>query len=204
MVTRRIFAVPVFLTLLCLALSPAALAQPSLCEALDDCPLAWNNSGDAPWFGQTETTTDSVDAAQSGDIEDDQSSVMEATVTGPATVMFLWKVSSEEDYDFLEFTDNGNLISEISGDVNWTLVTHDLTEGEHTLAFTYYKDTSASEGADAGYVDRFIVSGTGEGSVQANLGPQAAIDDGAQCCASRRHDARVERDNAGLRQPYPG
>ncbi len=105
---------------------------------------------------------------------------METTVTGPATVMFLWKVSSEEDYDFLEFTDNGALVSEISGNVDWTLVTHDLTEGEHTLAFTYYKDSSYAERADAGYVDRFLIAGTGEGSVQVNLSPQGAIDDGAQ------------------------
>ena len=34
MVSRHIPALPVFLALVCLALSPSALAQPSLCEAV--------------------------------------------------------------------------------------------------------------------------------------------------------------------------
>lgn len=180
MVSRRVPTLPIFLALACLALSPSALAQPSLCEAVDNCTLTWNTGGDVPWFGQADVTTDDVDAAQSGDIEDDQSSVMETTVTGPATVMFFWRVSSELDCDYLQFHDNGSLVSEISGEEDWSLVTRELAAGEHILKFTYFKDGSVSEGTDAGYVDRFIVEGVGEGSVQVNLGPQAAIDDGAQ------------------------
>ncbi|HOC71656.1 MAG TPA: hypothetical protein PKL54_02510 [Candidatus Hydrogenedentes bacterium] len=81
MILRRIPTLPLFLALVCLALSPAALAQPTLCEAVENCALTWNTSGDASWFGQTDVTTDGFDAAQSGGIGDDQSSVMETTVT---------------------------------------------------------------------------------------------------------------------------
>jgi len=48
-----------------------------------------------------------VDAVQSGDIDDNQSTWMETTVVGPAEFTFWWKVSSEFNYDFLRLYVDG-------------------------------------------------------------------------------------------------
>jgi len=72
-----------------------------LSEALDT-DLSFTTGGSADWFAQTTTTRYDGDAAQSGDISHSQDSWMQTTVNGAGTVKFYWKVSSEEDFDFLE------------------------------------------------------------------------------------------------------
>ena len=144
---------------------------PSLAQALDTPPITWTPSGNANWFGQMTTSVDGLapvpsvytqrDAAQSGDISDSQSSSMETTVTGPATLTFWWKVSSEATYDFLRFyLDNVQQPEavQISGEVDWTQKTIPVPAGTHTLKWTYSKDESISRGADAAWVDRVVLS----------------------------------------------
>jgi len=95
------------------------------------------------------------DAAQSGDISNNQESWMQATVSGTGTVKFYWKVSSEEDFDFLEFYIDGSLQDRISGLVNWEQKTYTIsTSGSHTLEWGYMKDGSGDYGSDCGWVDK--------------------------------------------------
>jgi len=163
-----------------LGAAPCAAQAPSLCEAVDDCPRVWTTGDDVVWFGQTAITSDGVDAAQSGDIGDDGLSYMETTVEGPVEIAFLWKVSSEEEYDYLAFSIDGSVQNEISGEVDWASQTYVLAEGEHYLSWEYYKDSSVSNGLDAGFVDRFTVLSGGTGSVRTVITPEAAITEGAQ------------------------
>ncbi|MBC8096126.1 MAG: LamG domain-containing protein, partial [Akkermansiaceae bacterium] len=71
--------------------------------------FVWTTGGDAPWFTQSTTTYDGIDAAQSGMIGHDQYSLLETTVTGPGTLSFWWFVSSDDydGYDRLEFSIDG-------------------------------------------------------------------------------------------------
>ena len=122
--------------------------------ALDNA-LPW--SGTVPptgWFAQTATTHDGADAAQSGPITHMQDSWLETSVTGPGTLTYWWKVSSEPDYDYLEFYLDGVLQpGSISGEVPWQKRTNSIPVGPHTLRWLYTKDISDSFGQDAGWLD---------------------------------------------------
>ncbi|MHC4484656.1 MAG: LamG domain-containing protein [Planctomycetota bacterium] len=125
-----------------------------LSEALDTA-LSFTTGGSADWFYQTTTSYYEADAAQSGDISEDQESWMQTMVTGAGTVSFYWKVSSEEDYDFLEFYIDGSLQDQISGSVDWQQKTYTITTSDsHTLEWRYVKDKGTDSGSDCGWVDK--------------------------------------------------
>lgn len=126
-----------------------------LAEAVDAPQFTWSTGGDVPWFDQTSTTHDSTDAAQSGAIGDDQNSWIETTITGPGTLSFWWRVDSEDqfNYDYLEFSIQGNNWSEISGDYGWEYYEVQLESGPQTVRWTYWKDSDDSTGADAAWLD---------------------------------------------------
>jgi hypothetical protein len=125
----------------------------SLSEALDTT-LSFTTGDSADWFGQTTTSYYDADSAQSGDISDSQDSWMQTTVSGTGTVKFYWKVSSEEDYDFLAFYIDGSLQDRISGSVDWQQKTHTITtSGLHVLKWRYVKDDSADSGSDCGWMN---------------------------------------------------
>lgn len=124
--------------------------------ALNAPQLNWTQytKGVAPWFGEVTQSHDGAAAAQSGHITDNQTSVLIAPVTGPGTLTFWWKVSSEEDFDFLSFTIDGISTGlSISGETGWQQVRVPVSAGAHTLQWTYSKDASVSDGQDAGWVD---------------------------------------------------
>jgi len=124
-------------------------------NAVDAEALTWVTDGDADWFGQTIDSHDRVDAAQSGDISDGESSAIETVVTGPGQVSFWWKVSSEEGYDFLSFSIDGvEQTGALSGQTDWQRQDYTLGAGDHTIRWDYTKDGSVSEGDDCGRVDQ--------------------------------------------------
>lgn len=125
-----------------------------LTASLDGAGLSWTVGGTAGWYGQNATTHDNTDAAQSADVNDDQESWMETTVTGPGTLTYWWKVSSENNYDFLRFyIDGTEQTGRISGTVDWTQKSVAIAAGSHVLRWRYTKDGSDTAGADAGWVD---------------------------------------------------
>lgn len=142
-----------FLVLSCLLL-PSTLAAASLAEALDNANILWRTSSQSPWSFQTADTHDGIDAAQSGLITDDEESWIEATVTGPASVSFWWKVSSELGYDQFQFLIDGLEQINISGEVGWELRSFDLSEGTHVLRWRYAKDSTESAGLDRAWLDQ--------------------------------------------------
>ncbi|MBA7689205.1 hypothetical protein ES703_97709 [subsurface metagenome] len=91
---------------------PPGPSADSLAEALDTA-LSFAMGGSADWFAQTTMTRYDGDAAQSGDISRRQDSWMQTTVSGTGTIKFYWKVSSEEDFDFLEFYIDSSLQEKI-------------------------------------------------------------------------------------------
>lgn len=126
-----------------------------LADALDGSGFIWSTGGDANWFSQTSVTHDTVDAAQSGAIGDDQSTWIETTVTGPGILSFWWRVDSDDqfNYDYLEFSIQGNNWSQISGDYGWEYYEVHLESGPQTVRWTYWKDSFDSAGADAAWLD---------------------------------------------------
>jgi uncharacterized repeat protein (TIGR02543 family) len=126
-------------------------------EALDNRELVWTNGGDEAWIPQIAMTYDGVDAARSGLIADYGSTWIQTSVSGKGTVSFWWKVSSEEDCDFLHFHVNGSTNQSISGETDWALVSlHFDSDEEHVLRWAYKKDKSDVAGDDCGWLDQVV------------------------------------------------
>jgi hypothetical protein len=120
--------------------------------ALDGLGLSWVDGGNAAWSGQTRVTHESRSAAQSGQIGDDERTSMETVVIGPGTLSFWWKVSSEENFDYLVLSIDGIKHATISGEVDWERKEVRLPSGTHTVRFIL-KDVSSIGGLDAAWVD---------------------------------------------------
>ncbi len=156
-----------------LNVSSGGVGGDALAEAVDAAGASFTSGGGAPWFAQGLVTFDGSDAAQSGDISDSGESWMETTATGPGTVRFWSRISSEEGFDYLEFYVDGALQpGRISGEVNWAEQTHVLSAGTHQLRWRYVKDGSVSDGADAAWVDALRLPGQDHGLSEALDAPQ--------------------------------
>jgi uncharacterized delta-60 repeat protein len=126
-------------------------------------PTDWTTGGDLNWIEDETTTYDSSQssAGSDGSLDDDQTSWIETSYDFPAdgTLEFYWKVSSEEDYDFLAFCQDNpscslsNADQSISGEIDWTSLSIPVTAGEHTFRWLFQKDGSASDGDNRGWID---------------------------------------------------
>ena len=109
-------------------------------------------SGDANWFVQTTSANGGVQAAESGDINNSQSTQMNLNINigaGGGTVTFFYEVSSEASFDYLRFYVNGTQINQWSGTIGWTSFSYVIpTTGAYTLTWAYEKDGSISTGGD--------------------------------------------------------
>lgn len=122
--------------------------------ALNATYLTWYVGGQQNWFAESGTTHDGVMAAQSGPISHCEQSRLQTIVTGPGTLSFWWKVSSETGFDYLRFLIDGQEQTKISGNADWALYSVDLGSGTHTNTWNYTKDEFASTGQDAGWLDQ--------------------------------------------------
>lgn len=139
----------------CLALlSDRDFPPPFLANALNTAAYVVSSKGSPQWFGETNVTHDGVSAAQSAPVGNNLSSAMRLWVVGPITVNFWWKVSSETNHDFLNFSAGGVVLTNISGEVDWRQCTVSVPSGNQILQWTYAKDAGGSAGQDAGWVDQ--------------------------------------------------
>ena len=149
------------------AISPTVIGSAlSIGEAVDNTTLAWSSGGNASWFGQTLTSYDGNDAAKSGDIEHWQSTWLQTTVSGPGTLSWYRKTSTEAGYDYLKVHLDGVVQSSLStsGIADWAKVALVIPPGSHTVKWVYEKDGSVSLGSDAVWIDRVELSDGGVGS----------------------------------------
>lgn len=130
------------------------LSLSAIGEALDNTEFAWSGGGGNLWFAQSSASVNGGDAAQSGVIGHYQSSYIETSITGPGTLSFYWRVSSESGYDYLRFLFDGvEQSGAISGESGWVQKVYTIDSGLHTLRWTYDKDGSVDRGSDAGWLD---------------------------------------------------
>ena len=117
----------------------------------------WEFGGDASW----EITEDSYEgsfSAKSGEIFDNQSSVLFVTlnVLEDGEIIFFKNVSSSPNNDYLRFEIDDSQMGQWSGNTNWSSVSYPVTEGEHTFKWTYLKDGWDSQGDDCAWIDYII------------------------------------------------
>jgi hypothetical protein len=116
--------------------------------------LAWSSSGNAPWFGQTLTTRDGHATGQSGAVGDDQTSRLQADFAGPGRLSFWWKISASVN-DELDFS-LGALTNQLTGEMDWQRQVFYVPAGPQTAIWRYKKDSSASIGSDAAWLDSVV------------------------------------------------
>ena len=133
--------------------TPAPVDPADLAGGLDGPGLTWATGGAASWINQNRVTHDRVDAAQSGRIGPRSTSFIETTVTGPGTLRFWWKVSSEPN-DRLRVLVDGRERARISGESAWLRPSIRIAAGTHTIRWVYSKNASVNGGRDRGWVDQ--------------------------------------------------
>ncbi len=137
--------------------APVAVALPPFCATLDQCGLDWTLGGFSPWYTVTDGTAPSAPTAlHSGRIPGNARTDLSTTVTGPGHLSFWWKVSSEQECDYLSFYLDQDVRLAVSGEVGWTPCAVDIPAGEHVLTWSYGKDSALDAGQDAGWLDRVV------------------------------------------------
>ena len=116
----------------------------------------WDVSGNTGW--QKITDSNGV-YFTNNDISDNQSAVISKTFKNVTKVSFFYKVSSEQNYDFLTININGVQKVNVSGEVDWTYYEQSFSNPTNvTITFNYHKDYSASSGTDSGYFKELKVT----------------------------------------------
>ena len=132
---------------------PFAIYDPiPLSEALGNAELTFNTSNNA-WYGTRGDGPDGV-TARTKHLGNNASNILSAEVSGAGTISFKWRVSSEEEYDVLDFIVDGEIIESISGNGDgWQDVTYEIeTDGKHRLEWRYAKDDSYFSGFDCAWL----------------------------------------------------
>lgn len=120
--------------------------------------LPWQTSGQAPWSVTDQSAAAGRYAARSGPIGHGQQSSLRLTQALRAgQASFDLRVSSEANWDFLEFYLDGALVQRWSGQVDWTRFEFPVTAGTHTLEWRYVKDAGNSVGLDAAFLDNVVL-----------------------------------------------
>ena len=110
-----------------------------------------------PWSVDMATSFRAPGSARSGRISDSGRTSLTTTVQGRGTLSFMWRTSSEQNYDKLHFIADGVEVTNISGERGWATCTHTFTtDGSHTVEWKYDKDGSVSSGNDCGWIDDVV------------------------------------------------
>ncbi len=125
--------------------------------------FAWASTGAAPWIITSGNPYEGAFAAMSGDISDDQESILSISINvlSDDTLSFYKKVSCEVPsgstlWDYLDFKIDGTSLGQWGGEIAWSKEAFYLTAGVHTLSWVYHKDYSLSTGTDAAWVDYIV------------------------------------------------
>lgn len=126
-------------------------------------PVGWiqPSGSNAAWVGTNDAAYAGTLSLKSRLIGHNQKSEISYTANFSAgNVSFAGKVSSEANFDFLEFYIDGVLKGSWSGEWGWSVVSFPISAGTHTLLWRYVKDGSLIEGSDAAWIDSVLLPGT--------------------------------------------
>lgn len=140
------------------------VVQQSMALSLDTTDMVWSDDGltftPGSWFAELSVAAhDGVDHATHYPISDSQEASVSTEITGPGSLTFWWKVSSEHNGDYLSFyRDNVQhpAAPQISGETDWQPLTVPIPDGIHTLRWTYSKNAAVAAGSDAAWLDQVV------------------------------------------------
>lgn len=125
-------------------------------DALDAPDQNWQTSPLAHWESKSRAARDGTAAVVSPRLDNEEEAWIETTFEGPGRLSFWWKVSSEQDYDYLTLWVDGRKSSEISGEVDWEERSLLLSAGTHRVRWTYSKDIGIAMGDDRASLDSVV------------------------------------------------
>ncbi|MCJ7449456.1 MAG: C25 family cysteine peptidase [Bacteroidales bacterium] len=125
--------------------------------------FSWINISSKPWIITGTGPYDGTFSARSGIISHNESSALRIRTEYPAadSLRFFYKVSSENNYDFLIFKLNGTEVLRKSGETLWEEKVIFVPAGFNDMEWIYKKDQSVSNGADCAFLDMIDFAGSG-------------------------------------------
>lgn len=115
----------------------------------------WSNDSEYPWVITSNAYEGEYAMKSTGEKVDGAKSSIEISIKNEedGLLSFYQKISSEKDADFGKFYIDGELMSTISGDVDWKYEEFYVAAGEHIYKWEYEKSASSNIGLDAYFVD---------------------------------------------------
>lgn len=124
----------------------------------------WINISAIPWIISSTSSYEGSISARSGAITHNGSTSLVLKTVYPIadSIKFYYKVSSENNYDYLSFRLNGTEVLKKSGEMPWTKKVIAIPAGLNKMEWVYKKDQSVSGGSDCAWIDMidFAVSGS--------------------------------------------
>jgi hypothetical protein len=124
-------------------------------ESGDLNAMEWTTDGSNEWHPVTDVVYEGAYSLRSGVITHNQVSNLriQMFVVAEGDISFAYKVSSESNYDFLEFLVDDVVVSSWSGNLGWSTFSYTISPGEHNFVWRYRKDFSVDGGSDCAWVD---------------------------------------------------
>ncbi|MCP4122125.1 MAG: hypothetical protein GY751_10265, partial [Bacteroidetes bacterium] len=130
-------------------------------ESGDLSYLNWTTYSTGPWFVGEDNANNGTHSVGSPILGDKEKGILETILyCQEGELSFWYKVSSEEDYDYLKFYIDGEFTGGWSGEVPYTKATYDITKGKHVFKWVYSKDGADSDGEDSVWIDDIVFPGS--------------------------------------------
>lgn len=125
------------------------------------------------WFLDNTNAHSDLYSLRSGVITHYDSSTvnMPVSILHDGEISFMYKVSSESNYDWLYFYIDGVQKARWSGQVDWAMASYPILTGNHILTWRYIKDKSVNTGSDCAWIDDICLSNYNEELPQLSVTP---------------------------------
>ena len=124
-------------------------------ETGDFTAFNWQMGGSLDWAIDSNNAFEGIYCARSGAIGHNQTTEMSVTMdVSSGQISFYRKVSSENNYDFLQFFIDGIMQGQWSGLMGWSEDSFPVTSGNHTFKWVYDKDGNTTGGSDCAWIDK--------------------------------------------------
>ena len=120
--------------------------------ATDGKTVEWATEPVAQWFVASDSLADDGYSLRSGEIAANETSSVEAVLSGPGTLSFKWKVPAGRG-DYARVYLDGEVQKSIQRVTAWQTVSLDIPAGEHTIRWSYERGSGSASGEDAAFLD---------------------------------------------------
>jgi len=118
-------------------------------DPLDGPGLLWLTDRDKPWFGQHHISHDGMDALQSPEITDGETTAIHTTVVGPGLLSSWYKISGSPSSGSLAFVVDEEEMNRFAGETDWQQIQVTIPQGRHTISWVYARNSDSGAAGKA-------------------------------------------------------